>query len=242
MNKDELKKILDGDGGAYLRGADLQGADLRGTSLRGVDLRNADLRGADLRGSNLENADLENADLQGANLKSINLRGADLRSADLRGADLRNSHLKDADLKNADLRGAKLELAYTHGMKTDAATRIDWPMVCPETGAFVAWKQARLYSFVSHSCGLPCLVQLEIPADAERSSATTNKCRASKAMVLEILNMDGTRADVTKACSSWGRVYKVGKMVYPDKWDYNRWNECSHGIHFFMTRCEAVAW
>lgn len=202
MNKDELKKILDGNEGAYLGGADLQGADLRCTNLRGADLSLADLRGADLRGSNLENA----------------------------------------DLCCADLRGAKLEHAYTHGMKTDAATRIDWPMVCPETGAFVAWKQARTCSFVSRSYGLPCLVKLEIPADAERSSATTNRCRTSKAMVLEILNMDGTRADVTKAKSNWGKVYKVGKMVYADEWDYNRWNECSHGIHFFMTRYEAVEW
>lgn len=212
MNKDELKKILDGNEGDCLRCASLQGADLRGADLLGADLRFADLR------------------------------GADLRSADLRGANLRGSNLENADLENADLRGAKLEHACTHGMKTDAATRIDWPMVCPETGAFVAWKQARIYSFVSHSYRLPCIVKLEIPADAERSSATTNKCRASKAMVLEILNMDGTRADVTKAKSDWGKVYKVGKMVYPDAWDYNRWNECSHGIHFFMTRYEAVVW
>lgn len=212
MNKDELKKILDGNEGDYLRCASLLGADLRGADLLGADLRFADLR------------------------------GADLRSADLRGANLRGSNLENADLENADLRGAKLEHACTHGMKTDAATRIDWPMVCPETGAFVAWKQARIYSFASQSYGLPCLVKLEIPADAERSSATTNKCRASKAMILEILNMDGTRADVTKARSDWGKVYKVGKMVYPDEWDYNRWNECTHGIHFFMTRYEAVEW
>ena len=201
MNKDELKKILDGNEGAYLRGAYLQDADLRCTSLRGADLRRA------------------------------YLRGADLRSADLRGADLRGSNLENANLENADLRGAKLEHACTHGMKTDAATRIDWPMVCPETGAFVAWKQAGEY-----------IVKLEIPEDAERSSATTNKCRASMARVLEIQNMVGTRLDVTKAKSNWGKVYKVGKMVYPDEWDYNRWNECSHGIHFFMTRYEAVEW
>lgn len=192
----------------------------------------AELRGADLRGENLRRADLRFADL----------RDADLRGADLRGAVLRETVLWGVDFRGADLRGAKLEHAYTHGMKTDVATRIDWPMVCPETGAFVAWKQARIYSSVSHSYGLPCLVKLEIPADAERSSATTNRCRASKAMVLEILNMDGTRADVTKAKSNRGKVYKVGKMVYPDEWDYNRWNECSNGIHFFMTRWEAVVW
>ena len=33
--------------------------------------------------------------------------------------------------------------------------------------------------------------------------------------------------------------YKVGETVYPDSFDEDRWNECSNGIHFFMTRREA---
>ena len=35
-------------------------------------------------------------------------------------------------------------------------------------------------------------------------------------------------------------VYEVGKEVLPDSWDDNRWNECSHGIHFFITKQEAI--
>lgn len=34
--------------------------------------------------------------------------------------------------------------------------------------------------------------------------------------------------------------YKVGQWVYPDEWDDNRFNECSHGIHFFISAQEAV--
>jgi hypothetical protein len=34
-------------------------------------------------------------------------------------------------------------------------------------------------------------------------------------------------------------IYQVGATVYPDSWDEDRWNECSHGIHFFITRKEA---
>lgn len=34
--------------------------------------------------------------------------------------------------------------------------------------------------------------------------------------------------------------YKVGQWVYPDKWDDNRFDECSHGIHFFISAQEAV--
>ena len=33
--------------------------------------------------------------------------------------------------------------------------------------------------------------------------------------------------------------YKAGEIVRPDKWDDNRWEECSSGIHFFITRLEA---
>lgn len=34
--------------------------------------------------------------------------------------------------------------------------------------------------------------------------------------------------------------YKVGQWVEPDKWDDDRFNECSHGIHFFINAQEAV--
>ena len=34
--------------------------------------------------------------------------------------------------------------------------------------------------------------------------------------------------------------YKVGQWVYPDEWDDNRFDECSHGIHFFISAQEAV--
>jgi hypothetical protein len=33
--------------------------------------------------------------------------------------------------------------------------------------------------------------------------------------------------------------YRVGETVRPDKWDDNWMEECSHGIHFFITREEA---
>ena len=34
--------------------------------------------------------------------------------------------------------------------------------------------------------------------------------------------------------------FKVGEMVEVKDFDENRWNECSTGIHFFLTREEAV--
>ena len=223
MNRDELNQILK-DHKTWLDGSD-------GWS----DEDRADLQEADLSGADLQEAELFGANLFAANLQGANLQGAKLCDADLCWADLRG-----ANLKGADLRGANLRDAITHGIKTDAETRIDWPMACPETGSFVGWKKA--FGYAGSIKRNTMIVKLEIPEDAERSSATKNKCRASMARVLEIQNVDGTKADVTEIMTDLCWIYKVGEIVYPDSWDDNRWNECSHGIHFFMTREEAVEW
>lgn len=34
--------------------------------------------------------------------------------------------------------------------------------------------------------------------------------------------------------------YRVGEIVKVDNFDTNRWHECAPGIHFFITRKEAV--
>ena len=263
MDRKDLDKILQdhkrwlqrSDGWSAEDRAHLTAEDLYGMDLRGVELPRANLFAADLREANLQDAILYEANLRGADLYGANLRGAilwgavlweaDLRHADFSGADLRGAVLLRADLRyanlfGADLRGADFETALTNGMKTDTHTKIDWPMVCPETGAFIAWKNA--FEYDGRIEKRKMIVKLKIPEDALRSSATTNKCRASWAKVLEIQNEDGTKADATEAESNWGSIYKVGEMVYPDDWDYNRWNECTHGIHFFMTREEAIAW
>lgn len=201
-------------------------------------LRYEDLKNVDFEGYNLEYADLTGSNLRGADLWGVNLRGADLRDADLRDTDLRYAIISDADLRGADLRDAMLENADTDEMKTDAYTKTNWPMVCPENCSFIGWKKA--FEYDGRSRIRTVIIKLEIPADAERTSATTKICRASKAKVLEIQNKDGTKADLTEVKSARGGIYKLGEMVYPDEWDPNRWNEGSHGIHFFMTRrdCE----
>ena len=171
---------------------------------------------ADLSGADLTGADLTGADLRGVYLYKADLSGAGLRWADLWGADLSKADLNKADLTGADLWGAK----------------IDWPLVCPEKGSFIGYKKCR--------GGL--IVELEIPEDALRSSATTRKCRCSKAKVLSITNLDGSAADVSIVSSKYdvAFVYKVGETVEVLNFNTYRWDECSAGIHFFITRQEAV--
>ena len=217
--------------GADLRNANLRGADLCGANLCSANLRNADLCGADLYdadlcGADLCDANLRNADLRGADLRNANLRGADLCGADLCGADLCDANLRNADLRGADLRGAK----NTDKIAWNAYTAF-YPLQCPETGSFIGYKKAA-----------DKIVMLEICADAKRSSATSRKCRCSKAKVLSITNLDGSESGLSEIESDYDEdfIYCVGETVEVPDFNDNRWNECAPGIHFFITREEAV--
>ena len=196
-------------------------------NLSWVDLSGADLSRADLPGADLSRADLSWVDLSEANLSWVDLSEANLSEANLSGANLYRADLSEANLSGADLYRANLSWANLSGAKN-----INYPIACPEKGSFIAFKKA--------SGGF--IVKLEIPEDAKRCSATTRKCRCSKARVVSITNPDGTETEVTSVASKRdaGFVYKVGEVVEVPNFDENRWNECSSGIHFFITRQEAV--
>ena len=131
-----------------------------------------------------------------------------------RGANLRDANLRDANLRGANLRGAK-----------------GCYLSCPTEGSFIGWKKASGH-----------IVKLRIPEDARRSSATGHKCRCDKAYVMEIQNMDGTKAteDTVRSDHDKNFVYTVGATVEVPDFDDNRWSECAPGIHFFIDRRAAV--
>jgi len=209
---------------ADLSDANLRGADLRGADLRGANLMSADLRDADLSDANLSDANLRDANLSGANLMSADLSDADLRDANLRGADLSGANLMSADLRDADLSDANLMGADLSDININEST-FGIAMNCPEDGSFVAYKK----------CKSDKIVKLLIPEDAKRSSATTYKCRADRAIVLEI--SDGSDCAISQYDDSF--IYKVGQTVTVNNFDNNRWDECSTGIHFFMSKLMA---
>ena len=153
------------------------------------------------------------------------LSGADLSGADLSGADLSWADLSGADLSGADLSGAKNVNDVIWSLYTAF-----YPLQCPEFGAYTAYKKAQ---------GL--IVELEIPADAKRSSATSRKCRASKARVISITDIDGNPAG-EQVASDYDAdfLYIVGETVEVANFEENRWIECAPGIHHYITRAEAV--
>lgn len=157
------------------------------------------------------------ADLRGANLYCADLRGADLYGADLRGADLRGANLRGANLYGANLYGADL-----YGAKNIPSLVAAQTLIVP-AGDLIVWKKLK--------GGVLC--KLRIPADAKRLNGTGRKCRAEFAEVLEGEGVSLYDNDFK---------YKVGEIVRSDSFDEDRWNECSNGIHFFLTREEAEAY
>ena len=219
--------------GAYLCGANLRGANLSGANLSGANLSGAYLSGAHLSNANLSGANLSGAYLSGAHLSNANLSNANLSGANLSGAYLSNSNLSNANLSGANLCGANLSGAYLSGAylcgaylcgAKDAEWALSLIQFIPEEGNFIGWKK----------CKSGVIVKLQIPDGAKRSHATGRKCRAEKVLVLEVFNGEfGLSGHDGKT------EYHKGTEVLPDSFDDNRWEECSNGIHFFLTRIEA---
>ena len=151
------------------------------------------------------------------------LSGADLSRANLSGADLSRANLYGANLYGANLYGAKIELELLNKF---------FPIACPESGSFIGWKK----------CIDNKIVKLMICENANRSSAYGRKCRCAAAKVIAIENLDGTPHEESEAVSAYNTdfVYRVGETVSVDNFDNDRRNECAPGIHFFITRQEAV--
>ena len=208
----------------HLRGADLKGVDLTDVNLTDANLSYANLKGAylsyaNLKGAYLSYANLEDANLEDANLSCANLTWVNLKGANLRGADLTNANLVDANLVDTNLKDVKYNNSTSF-----------FTLQCPEEGSFIGYKKADNK-----------IVKLLITEDAKRSSATSRKCRCSKAKVLSITSLDG-KENFEKVASDHDSnfIYEVGKIVEVEKFADNRWKECSTGIHFFITRNEAV--
>jgi hypothetical protein len=216
---------------ANLSGANLSGANLSGADLSGANLTRANLSGANLSGAGLSGADLSWASLSGADLSWASLSGANLSWANLSWANLSWADLSRANLSGANLSWANLSWANLPGVKGSAmafATTVITP-----AGDLLVWKK----------CRGELLARLLIPSAAARSNATGRKCRAEFAIVIGIETVGGeAHAGPARSLANGDFTYVVGETVRPDQWEPDRWQECAGGIHFFITREEAVAY
>jgi len=100
---------------------------------------------------------------------------ANLYGANLRGVDLCWANLREADLYGANLYGADLCEAENIPKLIHTQTQI-----LPDCGSVVGWKK----------CEGGVMVKLLIEEGIPRSNATTRKCRAKEAKVLEVIGAD----------------------------------------------------
>jgi len=184
----------------------------------------ADLSRAYLSEANLSRANLSWANLSWANLSEANFSEANLFGADLSRANLSWANLSGANLSRANLLGASLSRAGF-----DEKTLFPPISILPQ-GDIIGWKKL--------SRGVICA--LKIPSEARRVNSTTRKCRAEWARVT-MLYSDSIPDLSHGMCGTFDSklIYKVGEIVKPDSFDPDFRVDCSHGIHFFITRQEA---
>lgn len=212
-------------------GIDLSYCGIAGRIFKNCTFKNCKLFTTNLRGSVFQNCTFENCDLGYMVAKKSEFVGTVFTMCSCSSADFTFSKFTDTIFNNCDTDYMRVDQTnFSENMVNHAV-----PLDCPETGSFIGWKKV----FTNFDFKDGFLVELEIPEDAKRSSALGSKCRCDKAKVLDIINLD-TGEKVSEVVSAgYACKYAVGEMVYSDSFDENRWNECTHGIHFFMNDSEA---
>lgn len=230
VTEQEMRKILaERNPGERI---DFRGKIFEPMDLTGGDLSNMDFSLSSMQDVVLENVNFENSNLENALFDGTSLHGSNLKNANLKKAAFRSCDLGECNICGADLFAAVLENANLEGIISDENTK--WfRMYCPEEGAFLGYKK----------CMYGRLVQLLIPADAKRTSATMNCCRCDKAKVLTIKSFD-YKENYDEAWSMVDEdfVYRVGEWVVAENFNPDRWYDSTGGIHFWMTREEAFAY
>lgn len=180
--------------------------------------------------ANLSGIDLSNCILYGADFKFANLYASKLNNNDFYFVDLRNANLSFSEINYSNFRDAKIKDSITENLKINIFSK-GYPLACPEKGSFIGFKNAQGY-----------IVELLILEESKRSSAFGRKCRCDKAKVLSITKKDGSIAEISSIESNYDKnfIYTIGEIVSVKNFDNNRWNECSEGIHFYITREEAL--
>lgn len=230
ISETELKDMLhdqENHRNLLLREVSFEDMDLSGSSLAGIDFTLSSFQNVCLNGADLSGAVIENALLDGCSMKGSIFRNTNMKTASMRYCDM-----TDCDIRGANLFGAVLEHARLDGIISDESTQ--WfRMHCPENGPILGYKK----------CVNDRLVQLLIPADAKRTSATLPSCRCSRAKVLTIKSFDSTE-EFEEAWSLVDEnfVYHKGQWVEVKDFNEDRWMDSTTGIHFWMSREEAIAY
>ena len=229
-NKELREKIL---------AKDFIGTNLGSGLFTDLDFSNANFNGADIRNSKFYNCNLSRASFYETRMEGTSMANCNASLARFMRAKMMCMHFMRVNFTHADFTHANLHEATLADCDLSDIT-ISYDTIglqdAPE-GELVGWGMKHNY-----------LIKMIIPKTAKRSWATTRKLRAEYVIVESIIDTMGGRpvdtidhySDHRKGYSA--TVYTVGQTTMPDKWDDDRWNECSHGIHFFLDKREALTW
>lgn len=220
----------------HIYDSDFEDASFIGTGFASSGVANGKFMGArfcstDMNHVNFDRCDFRYCQFNGARFWKVRFRKCIFDEASFR----------DCVFLDCSFEGCSTAFSYVHNCSGFPYV----PMACPEEGEFIGYKKVCL-NLVDDKEARLCrgIVKLRIPADAKRSSAGGRKCRCSHAYVEGVYTLRGEPLTGVVGYSAYrasGQItYVPGRMVYADKWDDDRWNTCSNGIHFFLNRMEAV--
>lgn len=204
---------------------------IKDTDLEGYNLANITFNLCSFENCNLAGADFSGSSISGTLFRECPMHACRFVNTNMTEAIFRDIDLSDSDLSGANLYAAVLEDANLDGIIVDENTKW-YKQVPPEDGAFIAWK----------CCSELRVVQLLVPRDARRVSATRETCRCDKAKVLSIKSIDETISyDWAQSTVDPDFYYERGKWVEPaNGFEPDRWKDSSRGIHFFMEREQCI--
>jgi hypothetical protein len=236
----------------HLRNADLSGMDLRNFYLDGIDLSDTNFSNTIMANGSLQNCKLVDTLFDSAYINSFDFSDTDLSESSWRGTIVIGCWFNNTVCSKNMLSRA----AQVVGLRISSQSPLYAPFVIqrqiiPTEGSFTAFKA------VTNEHGYGSIAKLEILADAQRvCNNNSRKCRASAVKVLAFLDLEGNELPITKAkpmTHPWNYpngilgdedyyFYQLGEISYADAFDSDPNDECTSGIHFFLTFEEAVQW
>lgn len=236
--KKELKEVLNNN---------FENMDLRGRNFKGQNLTSANFSGADLEGACFIDAILVNANFEGANLKNADFSCANAWSANFNETNCKDALFLSANLTEASFEGADLDgtsfaqanlteanLQDTNIITAEFDNTVGIYPVCPTEGEFTGWTIGEDFK------GNECLVEVFIPAWADRSSGTTRKCRAEALVIksLELLSDGGDALFMRLKHRDFG--FAVGQELYDSNFEVDRFKTSSADLYFWISKEEAL--
>lgn len=194
---------------------------MRNCELAGLEIMNSNVRGWGLLGCKVQSFKAEFSNLAVFHFRDCTIECTSFYGINFALSRFNNVHLNSVDFTETNLKDCEF---------TDV-TSVDVKLPefqIPQDCDLIGWK--------STDGGV---LKILVPADAKRTASVVGrKCRAERVKVI------GGARDGWDYISRWDgtTVYRNGETVVSDSYDPDPLVECTHGIHFFLTREEAENW